>query len=74
MQIEGALTKPYRLWHVEAAHEFVGVVAEPDSLGEIGKVRRRRDWSYQITRNGMPIDSRGYPILRLPGQDLTTKG
>ena len=71
MEAEGAFSKPYRLWHAEGQSEFVAVVAEADSLEEIRNVRRRRDWRYQITRNGMPIDEKGFPILQLPGQDLT---
>jgi hypothetical protein len=68
----GEAPKSYRLWHVDRASEFVAVVAEADSFEEIKKVRRRRDWRYQVTRNGKPIDDKtGFPILRLPGQDLT---
>jgi hypothetical protein len=71
MEIEGALAKPFRLWHANGQSEFVALIVEADSLEEINRVRRRRDWRYQITRNGMPVDSHGYPILQLPGQDLT---
>jgi hypothetical protein len=71
MEIEGALSKPFRLWHANGQSEFVALIAEADSLEEINRVRRRGDWRYQITRNGMPVDSHGYPILQLPGQDLT---
>jgi hypothetical protein len=68
----GEPSKPFRLWHVDGASEFVAVVAEADSFAEIKKVRRRRDWRYQVTHDGRPIDDRtGFPILRLPGQDLT---
>jgi hypothetical protein len=66
--------KPYRLWHVSGQSEFVAVVAEADTFEEIKKVRRRSDWRYQATRDGMPIDeATGFPILTLPGQDLTDK-
>jgi hypothetical protein len=69
-----APAKPYRLWHVSGQSEFVAVVAEADTFEEIRKVRRRSDWRYQATRDGMPIDdSTGFPILTLPGQDLTEK-
>jgi hypothetical protein len=64
--------KRYRLWHVSGQSEFVAVVAEVDTFGEL--VRRRQDWRYQATRDGMPIDEEtGFPILTLPGQDLTAK-
>ena len=64
--------KAFRLWHVSADNEFVAVVAEADTFEEIRTVRRRDDWSYQITRDGMPVDlETGFPILTLPGQDLT---
>jgi hypothetical protein len=64
----------FRLWRVAAPNEFVGVVAEADTLEDIKRVPRRSDWRYQVTRSdGKPIDERtGYPILRLPGQDLTS--
>jgi hypothetical protein len=69
---EGA--KPYRLWHVSGRSEFVAVVAEAETFDEIRKVRRRRDWRYQITCNGKPVDEKtGFPLLRLPGQDLTAQ-
>ena len=69
---DGALAKDFRLWHVNPHNEFVAVVAEADSFEEIRKVRRRKDWRYQITRKGRPIDLQtGFPILRLPGEDLT---
>jgi hypothetical protein len=69
---EGLTGKPFRLWHVDGQNEFVAVVAEADSFEEIRKVRRRPDWRYQITRDGTTIDHEtGFPILRLPGQDLT---
>jgi hypothetical protein len=72
LELEGELSKPYRLWHVTGHNEFVAVVAEADRFDEIKKVRRRLDWRYQVTRNGMPIDANtGYPILTLPDQDLT---
>jgi hypothetical protein len=67
-----ASDKPYRLWHVSGQNEFVAVVADADTFDEIRQVRRRSDWRYQITCNGAPVDEKtGYPILRLPGQDLT---
>jgi len=65
--------KAYRLWRVARQGEFVAVVAEADTFEEIKRVRRRADWRYQMTRRGAPIDERGYPILTLPGQDLTAK-
>jgi hypothetical protein len=72
MEIEGSRSKAYRLWHVTGRGEFVAAVAEADTFEEIKKVRRRLDWRYQITREGMPIDEKtGYPILLEPGQDLT---
>jgi hypothetical protein len=75
MEREGALSKAYRLWRVDGSNEFVAVVAEADAFEEIRKVRRRADWRYQATRNGMPIDANtGFPILTLPGQDLTLGG
>jgi hypothetical protein len=70
---KSAVAKPYRLWHVTGPSEFVAAVAEADTLEEIQKVRRRDDWRYQLTRNGAPIDENGFPILTLPGQDLTAK-
>ena len=74
LKVEGAPPKLFRLWHVTGQNEFVAVVAEADTLEEIRKVRRRLDWRYQTTRNGMAIDeSTGYPILQSPGQDLTAK-
>jgi hypothetical protein len=64
--------KAFRLWHVDGQNEFVAVVAEADTFEAIRRVRRRPDWRYQITREGAPIDrGTGFPILRLPGQDLT---
>jgi hypothetical protein len=63
--------KSFRLWHVGAEREFVAMVAEAETFEEIKKVRRRSDWRYQITRDGMPIDEAGFPILTLPDQDLT---
>jgi hypothetical protein len=63
--------KMFRLWHVQGTGEFVAFVAEADTFEEIKKVRRRSDWRYQITRNGAPIDDfNGFPLLRLPGEDL----
>jgi hypothetical protein len=48
-----------------------GLRASRVKSDDAGK-RRRRDWRYQVTRNGKPIDDKtGFPILRLPGQDLT---
>ncbi len=74
MEREGALAKPYRLWRVDGRNEFVAIVAEADAFAEIEKVRRRADWRYQVTRDGMPVDAEtGYPILTLPGQDLTAQ-
>jgi hypothetical protein len=73
-KIEGEGAKPYRLWHVTGRSEFVAVVAEAETFQEIKKVRRRRDWRYQITRNGAPIDeTTGFPLLLSPGQDLTSQ-
>jgi hypothetical protein len=75
MEIEDQPSRQYRLWHVTGRNEFVAVVAEADTFEEIKKVRRRRDWRYQITRKGMPIDEKtGFPILLEPGQDLTLQG
>jgi hypothetical protein len=72
LEIRGDPSKPYRLWHVIGHSEFVAVVAEADTFEEIRKARRRPDWRYQITRDGRPIDEKnGYPLLLLPGQDLT---
>jgi hypothetical protein len=72
MEWEGELSKPYRLWHVSGQNEFVAVVAQGDTFEEIKNVRRRPDWRYQATRNGKPINEKtGFPILTLPGQDLT---
>lgn len=68
-----ATTKAYRLWRVAGESEFVAAVAEADTFEEIIKVRRRAGWRYQITRHGAPVDEKGYPILTLPGQDLTAK-
>ncbi len=63
--------KTFRLWHVRGTGEFVAFVAEADTFDEIKKVRRRPDWRYQITRNGAPIDDfHGFPLLRLPGEDV----
>jgi hypothetical protein len=73
MQAAGALSKPYRLWHADGRSEFVAVVAEADTLEELRRVRRRPDWRYQITHNGMPVDEHGFPILQLPDQDLTLR-
>ena len=74
MEREGALTKAYRLWRVDGMNEFVAVVAEADAFEEIKRVRRRADWRYQATRNGRLIDvDTGFPILTLPGQDLTLR-
>ncbi|MGA2045729.1 MAG: hypothetical protein ABSG83_20460 [Roseiarcus sp.] len=68
----GLAGKPFRLWHVDGQNEFVAIVAEADTFEAIRRVRRRPDWRYQITRKGAPIDrGTGFPILRLPGQDLT---
>jgi hypothetical protein len=67
-------SKQFRLWHVNGASEFVAVVAEAETFEEIRAVRRRPDWRYQATRDGMPVDDEtGFPILTLPGQDLTAK-
>jgi hypothetical protein len=68
-----ATAKAYRLWRVAGQSEFVAAVAEADTFEEIKRVRRRLDWRYQITHHGAPIDEKGYPILTLPGQDLTSK-
>ena len=66
------LSKPYRLWHVDGNNEFVAVIAEADAFDQLKKVRRRADWRYQATRNGIPVNiETGFPILTLPGQDLT---
>jgi len=73
IEAEGASAKPYRLWHVSGPNEFVAVVAAADSFDEIRQVRRRADWRYQITRDGAPVADSGFPILRLPGQDLTAQ-
>jgi hypothetical protein len=53
IEIEGALSKPFRLWHADGQSEFVALIVEADSLEEINRVRRRGDWRYQITRNGV---------------------
>jgi hypothetical protein len=67
-------SKQYRLWHVNGQSEFVAMVAEADTFEQLKTVRRRPDWRYQVTRAGMPIDDEtGFPILTLPGQDLTAK-
>jgi hypothetical protein len=72
MEARRELSKPYRLWHVNGNNEFVAVVAEADAFEDLKKVRRRPDWRYQATRNGMPVNvETGFPILTLPGQDLT---
>jgi len=72
MELRHELSKPFRLWHVDANNEFVAVIAEADAFDDLKKVRRRPDWRYQATRNGMPVDiETGFPILTLPGQDLT---
>ena len=64
--------KQYRLWRVDGQSEFVAVVAEADTSEELQAVRRRADWRYQAMRDEMPIDEEtGFPILTLPGQDLT---
>jgi hypothetical protein len=42
-------------------------------LEALSNVWKRREWRYQITHNGMPVDENGFPILQLPGQDLTEK-
>ena len=69
-----APAKRYRLWHVGRQSEFVAIVAEADTFEEIKAVRRRAEWRYQTTRDGMPVDDEtGSPILTLPGQDLTAK-
>jgi hypothetical protein len=65
--------KPFRLWHVSRRNEFVRMVAEADTLEGLKNIWRRKEWRYQITHNGTPIDESGFPILRLPGQDLTEK-
>lgn len=73
-EFEGGGGKPYRLWHVNGRSEFVAIVAEGETFQEIKKVRRRRDWRYQITRDGKPIDEKtGFPLLLSPGQDLTAQ-
>jgi hypothetical protein len=72
MEARRELSKSYRLWHVNGNNEFVAVVAEADAFEDLKKVRRRPDWRYQATRNGMPVNvETGFPILTLPGQDLT---
>jgi hypothetical protein len=65
--------KAFRLWHVNRRNEFVRMVAEADTLEALNSVWKRREWRYQITHNGMPVDENGFPILQLPGQDLTEK-
>jgi hypothetical protein len=68
---DGPPEKSFRLWHVQGTGEFVAFVAEADTFEEIKKIRRRADWRYQITHNGSPIDDiGGYPLLRLPGDDV----
>jgi len=74
MPNEEEVSNLFRLWHVGGDREFVAIVAEAETLEEIRKVKRRPDWRYQITHRGTPIDeATGYPILTLPGQDLTAK-
>jgi hypothetical protein len=66
--------KEYRLWRVDRDSEFVAVVAEADTFEKLKAVSRRPDWRYQAMRKGRPIDEEtGFPILTLPGQDLTAK-
>jgi hypothetical protein len=62
--------KSFRLWHVRGRGEFIAIVAEAGTFEEIKKVRRRVDWRYQITRDGLPIDEAGFPVLSLPGEDI----
>jgi hypothetical protein len=69
---DGPPAKSFRLWHVQGSGEFVAFVAEADSFEEIKRVRRRDDWRYRITRDGAPIDDfSGFPLLRLPGEDVS---
>jgi hypothetical protein len=65
--------RPFRLWHVNRRSEFVAVVAEADTQEALKRVWKRAEWRYQIAHDGTPIDENGFPILRLPGQDLTEK-
>jgi hypothetical protein len=60
----------FRLCHVQGPGEFIAIVAEAGTFEEIKKVRRCADWRYQITRDGMPIDEAGFPVLSLPGEDI----
>jgi hypothetical protein len=72
MELPHELSKPYRLWRVNGNNEFVSIIAEADAFEELKRVRRRPNWRYQATRKGMPVNiETGFPILTLPGQDLT---
>jgi hypothetical protein len=72
-KVPDSSAKAFRLWHVTRLNEFVRIVAEADTLEALSSVWKRREWLYQITHNGTPIDENGFPILRLPGQDLTKR-
>jgi hypothetical protein len=37
IEIEGALSKPFRLWHANGQSEFVALIVEADSLEEINR-------------------------------------
>jgi hypothetical protein len=71
---DGAMSKPFVLWHVGSPYEFIAAVAEADTLDELGRVRKRADWRYQITHNGLPLSGKtGLPLATQLGQDLTVR-
>ena len=54
--IEGAPSKPYKLYRTGLKGEVIGLVAEADTLEELDRLHMRRlDWHYKIYHNGKPI-------------------
>jgi hypothetical protein len=46
--IEGEPMKPYVLYRIGLQDEIIERVADADSLEELSKLRRRKDWSYRV--------------------------
>jgi hypothetical protein len=55
--IEGAPSKAYKLYRTGLNGEIIGLVAEADTLEELGKLHMRRlDWHYKLYHKGKPMD------------------
>jgi hypothetical protein len=58
IEIKGERVKPYVLYGVGLNDEIIQRVAEANSLEELDKVRRRKDWKYRVYHNRKPMPSR----------------